>query len=93
MKEFFLLAALILLVTMAAGLVRIAKGPTVADRMLAALLFGSTGVAILILLSQAMALPAAVDVALMFAVLATVVGVAFATRNREGPSDPSSGSI
>lgn len=35
-----------------AGLVRIARGPTPADRMLAAQLFGTTGVAVLLLLAQ-----------------------------------------
>jgi multicomponent Na+:H+ antiporter subunit F len=82
MNTFFLAGALVLLGTMVAGLVRIARGPTAADRMLAALLFGTTGVAILLLLSQALALPAALDVALVFAVLAAVVGVAFTTRSR-----------
>jgi multicomponent Na+:H+ antiporter subunit F len=72
----------VLLGTMLAGLVRISRGPTAADRMLAALLFGTTGVATLLVLSQALAMPAAVDVALVFAVLAPVVGVAFATRSR-----------
>jgi multicomponent Na+:H+ antiporter subunit F len=84
MDEVLLLAALLLLFTMVAGLVRISRGPTAADRMLAALLFGSTGVAILVLLSQALALPVAVDVALVIAVLAAVVGVAFATRSGRG---------
>lgn len=82
MSELLLFAALVLLASMAAGLLRVARGPTSADRMLAALLLGTTGVAILILLSQALALEAAADVALVFAVLAAVVGVAFATRRR-----------
>jgi multicomponent Na+:H+ antiporter subunit F len=85
MNAFMLFAALVLLVTMVAGLARISRGPTSADRMLAALLFGTTGVAILLLLSQALTLPAALDVALVFAVLAAVVGVAFATRTRPAP--------
>jgi multicomponent Na+:H+ antiporter subunit F len=84
MKTFFLAAALVLLGTMAAGMARIARGPTPADRMLAALLFGTTGVAVLLLLAEALPLPAAVDVALAFAVLAAVVGVAFAARSRGG---------
>lgn len=60
--------------------------PPDADRMLAALLFGTTGVATLLLLSQALALPQAVDVALVLAVLAAVVGVAFTMRGR--PAEP-----
>jgi len=80
-------AAFALLVTIAAGVIRISRGPTDADRMLAALLFGTAGVGILLLLSQALALPAAIDVALVFAVLASVVGVAFATRRSVAPTN------
>jgi multicomponent Na+:H+ antiporter subunit F len=40
----WLWAAVVLLGTMVAGLARVARGPTAADRMLAALLFGSTGI-------------------------------------------------
>lgn len=80
MNDLFLAAALLLLATVLPGMARISRGPTAADRMLAALLLGTTGVAILLLLSQALALPAAMDVGLMLAVLAAVVGVAFATR-------------
>lgn len=88
MSDFLLFAALFLLATMVAGLARVARGPTAADRMLAALLFGTTGVATLLLLSQALDLPAAADVALVFAVLAAVVGVAFATgRRRDEPRE------
>lgn len=80
--------ALFLLLNLAAALVRAARGPTVADRMLAALLFGSTGVGILLLMSVAMASPPIVDVALVLALLAAISGVAFArrawTRNEGG---------
>jgi multicomponent Na+:H+ antiporter subunit F len=87
MEPVLLGVALALLVTAAAGGIRVSRGPTDADRMLAALLFGTAGVAILLLLSQALALPAAIDVALVFAVLASVVGVAFATRRTVKPPD------
>jgi multicomponent Na+:H+ antiporter subunit F len=72
--------ALFLLLNLAAALVVVARGPGAADRMLAALLFGSTGVAILILSALAMAQPHIVDVALVLALLAAIAGIAFARR-------------
>jgi len=72
--------ALFLLLNLLAALVRVARGPTAADRMLAALLFGTTGVGVLLLLAHAGATPALVDVALTLALLAAIAGVAFARR-------------
>lgn len=72
--------ALFLLANLLAALVRVVRGPGDADRMLAALLFGTTGVAILLLLGQAQDSAALADVALVFALLAAVTGVAFAQR-------------
>ncbi|MDT8388863.1 MAG: monovalent cation/H+ antiporter complex subunit F [Thiogranum sp.] len=63
-----------------AGLVRVLRGPTEADRMLAMQLFGTTGVAILLLLGEAFAAPALWDAALVFALLAAVAAVAFVRR-------------
>jgi len=77
--------ALFLLVNLVVALVAAARGPTPADRMLTALLFGSTGVGVLALLAHAMAIPALVDVALTLALLAAIAGIAFARRAwREG---------
>lgn len=77
MKAFYLWMAFLLVGLIGAGLVRIIRGPTPADRMLAAQLFGTTGVAVLLLLSHAMSAPALRDVALVFAVLSAVSAVAF----------------
>lgn len=73
--------ALVLLITLAAGLWRILRGPTPADRMLAAQLFGTTAVAVLLLLAEASGRPAVRDVALVFALLAAVTMVAFVRRS------------
>lgn len=77
--------ALFLLLNLLAALVRAARGPTPADRMLAALLFGTTGVGMLLLLAYAGGHPSLVDVALVLALLAAIAGAAFAGRawNRE----------
>jgi multicomponent Na+:H+ antiporter subunit F len=70
-------AILFLLGNLAAGLWRVLRGPTAVDRMLAALLFGTTTVAVLLLLAEWSAIPALRDVALLFVLLATILSVAF----------------
>lgn len=76
---FFLAGVLVL--TLAAGLLRIVRGPTPADSMLAAQLFGSSGVGILLLLAEAMAAPALRDAALALVLLAALAAVAFVRRS------------
>lgn len=81
MERANLVLALVLLLNIGAGMVRVVRGPTAADRMQAALLFGTVGVAMLLLLAEAMDAPALRDVALAFALLASVVTVAFLRRD------------
>lgn len=80
MSTLALIVALFLLASMVVALVAAARGPTPADRMLMALLIGTTGTAILVLLGQVMHLSALVDVALVLALLAAIGGIAFAKR-------------
>jgi multicomponent Na+:H+ antiporter subunit F len=80
MQTLYFALALFLLLNLGAGMWRILHGPSVADRMLATQLFGTTAVAILLLLAQATENPAARDVALLFALLAAVTAVAFVRR-------------
>ncbi len=77
MSEFFIAIALFLLVNIVAGLVRIVRGPSLGDRMLALQLFGTTGVAILLLLAESFNEPPLRDVALVFALLAVLAMVAY----------------
>ncbi len=77
MQLFYLAVALFLLLNLGAGMWRVLHGPTAADRMLAAQLFGTTAVALLLLLAQAYDNAALRDVALVFALLAAVTAVAF----------------
>lgn len=79
-NAFYLGMALFLLLTLVAGLWRVLRGPTAADRMLAAQLFGTTAVACVLLLAQVYERPALRDVALVFALLAAVTAVAFVRR-------------
>lgn len=80
MSDFNLLLAVFLLVNLLITLLRVARGPTDADRLLAALLFGTTGVAILLLLAHVKDTLALIDVALVFALLAAIAGAVFAQR-------------
>ena len=80
MHDASLILAFFLLFNLIGGLIRVLRGPTPADSMLAAQLFGTTGVAILIVLTKAMKMPALLDVVLLFALLAAVVVVAFVMR-------------
>jgi multicomponent Na+:H+ antiporter subunit F len=83
MTEFYLAMSLLLLLTMAGGLIRVIIGPTPADRMMAAQLLGTSSIGVLLLLAPAIGVPALVDVGLIFALLAAVSVAAF-TRRRVG---------
>ena len=80
MNDALLAVALVLLLTIVGGLGCVLRGPGRADSLLAALLFGTTGVGMILVLAKALALPRALDVALVFALLAAILGVAFVLR-------------
>lgn len=77
MTGFFLAAAGFVLLMVAIGLVRVLRGPTNGDRMMAAQLFGTGGIAALLLLAAGVEIPAAVDVALVLALLTAFASVTF----------------
>lgn len=79
--------AVALLATIIVGLLRVERGPSPADRMLAAQLFGTSGVAMLLLLSVGLDMPSLRDVALVFALLAALTVVAFVKRAWHGMLD------
>jgi multicomponent Na+:H+ antiporter subunit F len=70
-------AALFLIINVGAGLIRVLRGPSRFDRLLAVQLFGTTGTAILILFALDLQDEAYKDLALIFALLAGIIGVAF----------------
>ena len=80
MQTLYLTLASFLLLTLGAGIWRALRGPSAADRMLAVQVFGTTAVAILLLLAEAFGNAALRDVALVFALLAAVTAVAFVRR-------------
>lgn len=83
MDDVFVAMALLMLLSLAGGMLRILRGPTPADRMVAAQLFSTAGSALLLTLAQAEALPALRDVALVMVLLAAVATVAFVLRYGE----------
>jgi multicomponent Na+:H+ antiporter subunit F len=80
MTEFLTAAVGLILAMLALGLVSILRGPTDADRMMAAQLIGTAGIAVLLLLGTVTGVPAAVDVALILALLATFASIAFVKK-------------
>ena len=88
------LVAVFLLGNLLVALIRIWRGPAPADRMLASQLFGTTGVALLLVLAEAQAMPSLRDVALILALLSVLAVVGFVTRvtgmdnpAKQAPSD------
>lgn len=87
METYLMAAALLLLINLVAGLVRVIRGPGPADRVQALLLFGTTTVAVLLLLAYAGGHPALVHVALVFVMLAAIAGIAFTRIPRQPGRD------
>lgn len=77
MSATYLAVTIALLASLLGGLARVWLGPTAADRMLAAQLFGTAGVATLLVLAELLDDRRIVDVALVVALLAVVSTVAF----------------
>jgi multicomponent Na+:H+ antiporter subunit F len=73
-----------LLLNIAVGLGFVVGRRGGAESFLALLLLATTGVALVLVLGQALANERAVDVALVFALLAAVLGVAFVRRTWHG---------
>lgn len=80
MTTFLTAASIIVLVTIVIGFVRVLLGPSKADRMIAAQLFGTAGVAWILLFAYATGKPGLSDVAMVLAILAAVTAIAFVKR-------------
>ena len=82
MTEFLTGALGFILAMLALGLVRVLRGPNDADRMMAAQLIGTGGIAALVLLGAVTDAPGAGDVALTIALLATFASIAMVKKGR-----------
>ncbi len=89
MNDFLLIAAGFILLTVAAGLFRVLRGPDDADRMMAVHLLGTGGVASLLLIASATTVAGVEDVALGVALLAAFASVAFVNGVETDASDAS----
>ncbi|MFB1486603.1 MULTISPECIES: monovalent cation/H+ antiporter complex subunit F [unclassified Thiocapsa] len=87
MSTYILTIALVLMAGIAAGLIRVAIGPTPSDRMMAAQLMGTSGIGVILLLAPVLAVPALIDVALIFSLLAAVAVTAFTRRRLTNQGD------
>jgi multicomponent Na+:H+ antiporter subunit F len=87
MSTFILALALVLMAAIAAGLIRVAIGPTPSDRMMAAQLMGTSGIGVILILAPVLAVPALIDVALIFSLLAAVAVAAFTRRRLTSDGD------
>jgi multicomponent Na+:H+ antiporter subunit F len=87
MSEFLLGAAAFILGMVALGLVRVLRGPADADRMMAAQLLGTGGIAVVLLLGAATGEAAAVDVALTLSLLAAFASFAFVKARQSSADD------
>ncbi len=84
MADLLLGAALLVLATVVASLVRVLRGPGITDRVMAAQLLGTGGIAVLLLLGAATGTPGLTDAALTLALLAAFATVALV---RGAPGD------
>ncbi len=81
----FIIVIVFLLLNIALGLLRVWRGPTVADRLLTTQLFGTTGMAILLVLSGYLKELTLLNVAITFNVLAilVVIGLVQVWKNKK----------
>lgn len=77
MSGFLAVMGLLILAIVLVALVRILRGPRDAERLMAAQLLGTGGVAALLLLGSAVDLAGAMDLALVLAVLSAFAAVGF----------------
>ena len=86
MDVFFIFVIVFLLLNIALGLIRVWRGPTVADRLLTTQLFGTTGMAILLVMAGYSKDLTLLSVAITFNVLAIllVIGMVQVWKKKKG---------
>ena len=87
MSELSLIASVLLGFNLALSLLALLRQPTASDRMLSAQLLGTNGVGLMLLLALSQAQPGLIDTALVLALLAAVVVIAFTRRDQEPRHD------
>lgn len=87
MNDILMISAIVIMLSLLLGLVRVLMGPGTANRMMATLLIGTSGVGLLLVMSLILEQPALIDVALILALLAAVAAAAFTGLQRESQHD------
>jgi len=87
MSELLLVAAVLLGFNLLLSLLAMLRLVTASDRMLSAQLLGTNGVGLMLLLSLAQQQTGLIDAALVLALLAAVVVIAFTRREQEPRRD------
>jgi multicomponent Na+:H+ antiporter subunit F len=89
MNEFLLGSAVLVLAAVAAGLARVLRGPGDTERIMAAQLLGTGGIAALLLFGATADSTSAIDLALLLALLAAFAAIAFVKKGttHECPDD------
>jgi len=87
MAEVMAMAGLLLGLNLLLSLLVMLRQPSASDRMLSAQLLGTNGVGLMLLLSLLQHQPGLIDVALVLALLAAVVVIAFTRRAQEAQHD------
>jgi multicomponent Na+:H+ antiporter subunit F len=77
MQAFYFALAAFIMLNVILGLIRIMRGPSRADRMLASQLLGTASVALFLILAEAINLPSLRNIALIFVALAALTTTAF----------------
>ena len=77
MELFYTAVVLVLILCLVIGLIRVLVGPDNANRMLAAQLFGTIGITIVVVLSVLQDNEVIANVALVFTLLASITVIAF----------------
>lgn len=90
-SEVLLASAVLVLAAVAAGLARVLRGPGNTERIMAAQLLGTGGIAALLLFGAAAGSSSAIDLALLLALLAAFATIAFVKKGstQERPQDVS----
>ena len=88
MTEFLQAAACFILAMVALGLLQVLRGSADVDRMMAAQLLGTGGIAVVLLTGAAAGQALMIDVALILALLAAFAGLAFVNSpDQAGPAE------
>lgn len=87
MAEVMAMAGLLLGLNLLLSLLVMLRQPSASDRMLSAQLLGTNGVGLMLLLSLTQQQAGLIDVALVLALLAAVVVIAFTRRQQEPQRD------